>query len=152
MDNVDISRSCLGGKQNVDILFFRQAAAMPEQLKNLLIRRLKAEMEARELSDNELSRLATKKGYKLAQNTISLIKRGKMNPSVDKLEALAAGLDVPAWLLLAEGVAVEHKVIKPLVAEHKKVLELPPPYPKIFRDKPQDFHKSPQQKRKKRVR
>lgn len=149
MNDMTLAESCLVGKQNVDKAGLVHAWPMPEHLKDLLIRRLNEEMERQEISDNELSRRAAKKGYKIAQNTVSLIKSGGMNLSLKKLEALAAGLDVPAWLLLAEGVEVEHHVVRPVAKAQQNVLELPPAFPKIFSKKQAKVHQTRKQSHKK---
>jgi transcriptional regulator with XRE-family HTH domain len=128
---------------------------MQHDLQKHFIQRLTEEMEARGLSDNQLAKNAKSKGYSIGQTTISLIKRGKQNPSLQKIQAIADGLGLPAWFLLADPAQVEQRILRPVVQPQpngtKKVLELPSPYPKIFSEKARKSHKSPQPQRKKRV-
>lgn len=110
-------------------------------LQRLFVQRLKEEM-GDDLSDNELARRA---GGSISQTMISAIKRFAHDPSLEKVEALAGALGVPAWYLLTSRDRVQQTVITTPVKKtlQTKVLELPRPYPKIFGKKSQTPNGTP---------
>lgn len=60
----------------------------------------KALREASQKTQPQVAATAREAGYTIDQGTISRIERGKIVPSLDVLEALAAGLDAEPWQLL----------------------------------------------------
>ena len=102
-------------------------AALP----SLFARRLQEEMGKRKLSANALARiLRGRVGYA----SISRILSGKQDPTLDKVDALAEAVGMPAWALLTEEKNLEQVVIRP----PSNVVRLPDPYPKIFDKKPHE--------------
>jgi hypothetical protein len=118
-------------------------------LQELFVQRLMEEMG--DMSDNELARRS--RGA-ISQTMISAIKRYHHDPSLEKVDAIAAALGVPSWFLVIERDQVPQRVISPPVNKplQTKVLELPRPYPKIFGKKShsangnQKFKKMPTKK------
>ena len=101
---------------------------MRETLQNLVVRRLAEEMQERRLSANSLARIC-----KVGQTSISRILAGKQDPSLEKIEELAAGLGVPPWYLLVEREATASKVISPPSPKPREVVvSLRAPYPRVF--------------------
>lgn len=125
---------------------------MPDELKKLFVQRLDDEMRRKGVSANQLSRIAKLQGNRISQTAISNILRGEQDPSLSKLQAIAKALDLPAWSLLINGSQLEYKIIRPVVAEPKNVVDLPSPYPRVFDAKPSESHKKSPPARKKRVR
>jgi transcriptional regulator with XRE-family HTH domain len=107
------------------------------ELQRLFVQRLREEMgedTENEISDNELARRS--KGA-ISQTMISAIKRFAHDPSLEKVQAIAEALGVPAWFLMTPKDRVQQRVISPPIKESlqtttTKVVELPPRYPKIF--------------------
>jgi transcriptional regulator with XRE-family HTH domain len=133
MIDVTLAGYALKGKRYVASRELVQLTPMSEpDLGKLFLLRLKAEMDGRQISANQLARLAKNRGHKIGQTTISLILKGKMSPTIKKLQAIAAGLDVPAWYLLTNNVHIEERIVRPFVAAQQNVTQLPNPYPPIF--------------------
>lgn len=99
-------------------------------LQQTFARRVREEMEARQMSGNALAGLAKKMGRRLGQPTISRILEGKQDPSLERVSAVAEALGLPAWYLLSEASQAEERVIRP-PALPQKVVRLSSPYPKL---------------------
>jgi transcriptional regulator with XRE-family HTH domain len=104
---------------------------MKSDLQKLFIRRLGEEMDARAMSDNALAKLARTIGHEIGQTSISAIRRGKQDPSLEKVNALADALGIPAWVLFMEPGQIEQRVIRP-AALPKNVVKLANPYPPML--------------------
>ena len=92
------------------------------------MRRLKEEMHARGLSSNALARLCKDRKLDVGYATISRILSGKQDPTLQKVDALAEAIGLPAWAMMTGADQLEQVVIKP----PQNVVRLPAPYPKIF--------------------
>lgn len=64
------------------------------------------------------------KGFKIDQKTISRIERGEMSPTLDSLEALAAGLGYSPWELLTPNFDPKNRpVLKEATEAERKLWE-----------------------------
>jgi transcriptional regulator with XRE-family HTH domain len=123
---------CYVRKRYVANPAFGHAEGMKSDLQKLFVRRLGEEMDVRAMSDNGLAKLARTIGHEIGQTTISAIRRGKQDPSLEKVNALADALGVPAWALFMEAGHIEQRVIRP-AALPKNVVKLANPYPPMLR-------------------
>lgn len=114
-------------------------------LEELFAARLKAEMQERKVSANELSKAAKRRGFKLGQRSVSRMLELKQSPTLQKIYEISETLGLPAWFFLTEEKAVEQRVISP-----PNVVNLPPRYPKIFGEKPDQAPGKPKSFAKKR--
>lgn len=99
------------------------------ELQRQFVERLVEEMTQRDISDNALARASQ---GRISQTMISAIKRFDHDPTLEKVNAIADALGVPAWFLMTR--QGEQRVITP----PKNVVHLPSPYPKIFSRKPEE--------------
>lgn len=109
------------------------SSVVQKSLDDVVVARLKAEMDRRRESANSLARKCKLLGYRTGQTTISAILRGKQSARVETLEKLAAVLEIEPWLLLTEPGALESLLARSgrpaLPAPTATVHQLaPPPY------------------------
>ena len=77
------------------------AESMPNRtLQQVLAANAKSLRKSNQQTQPEVSSAARHKGYVIDQGTISRIERLEFNPSLDVVEALAAGLGCEPWQLL----------------------------------------------------
>jgi transcriptional regulator with XRE-family HTH domain len=99
---------------------------MRSDLQKLFIRRLGEELEARHLSHNTLAKQAKTKGLELSQVSVSRILRGKQDPTLEKIDAIAQVLDIPAWILFTDQYTVEQRVFRmPGATQKGNISKLP---------------------------
>lgn len=82
-------------------------------LQLMFARRVKEEMEARGFSGNEMAKQAKNHGHKLIQSTVSRVLVAKQDPGLQKVEAIAAALNLPAWYLQKDPTEAERIVFGP---------------------------------------
>lgn len=107
MDASRLSVSALGVNARAYSRDFCDAQRMGEEdnlpeLYRLFKRRLQEEMDARQLSQNAISRAAQKAGHDLRQSSISRILKGKQDPTLGTINAIVDVIGLPAWYLLTE--------------------------------------------------
>lgn len=80
------------------------SAEMPKnkKLKEIVGENVKAVMTEKKLSQPKVSAAAKKVGTPVDQTTVGRVCRAEFPATVDTLEAIANGLDVPAWHLFLE--------------------------------------------------
>jgi transcriptional regulator with XRE-family HTH domain len=98
-------------------------------LQRTVVRRLREEMHVKVFSQAALSRTAKRLGYELSQPTIGRILAGKLDPSLQTLQAIAHALGIPPWYLLTERDQVEERIIR----TPKNVVPIPSPYTGVER-------------------
>lgn len=91
-------------------------------------------MRARGLSANALARHCKDRELDVGYASISRILAGKQDPTLEKVDALAEAIGLPAWAFMTEADALEQTVIRP----PQNVLKLPDPYPRIFGKKTEE--------------
>ena len=84
---------------------------MKSDLQGVFVKRVAEEMSSRGISANTLAKMAKAKHHKIGQTTISLILRGKLDPSLEKVFAISEALGLPAWFLMTDTAHVEQRVI-----------------------------------------
>lgn len=108
---------------------FCDALPVLNDLQQVFVERLKAEMEQAGVSGNQLAQRA-----KIGQSTVSRVLSGKQDPTLGMIGQMANAIGLPAWSLLLEADNIEQRVIRPrtnVVPQHK-VVKLPSPYQPIF--------------------
>jgi transcriptional regulator with XRE-family HTH domain len=94
-------------------------------LQLVFAKRLKEELDSREMSANALAKAAKARGFKLGQRSVSRMLELKQDPTLEKVYEISQTLGLRAQDLIEDAVTA---VKKPL----QNVVSLPPRYPKIF--------------------
>lgn len=98
---------------------------MAHPLQLMFVKRLKEEMESRQLSANGLAKAAKQLGFRLGQRSVSRILELKQDPTLQKVLEISQTLDVPVKALISDS---SQDIKKPL----QNVVQMQAPYPKIF--------------------
>lgn len=135
MAALNLSVSAYGVNADVNSRLFCDADAVADKkwksdLQAMFAKRLGEEMDERKLSGNDLARIAQKSGRRLGQPTISRILNGKQDPGLEKIDAIADALGLPAWYLMTDAAHVEQRVIRTPPAPN--VVKLASPYQRIL--------------------
>lgn len=129
---------------NVDRPPFCHARPVEESLQKKFGRRLAEEMKARSVSGGELARRVAGLGEKFGVSTISRIKNGLQNPSLDVVDKICRAMDLPAWFLMTDDAQVEQRVIK---TPSQKVVSLGVKYPSALPNSDKKIEKTKQKSR-----
>lgn len=135
MAPVNLSVSAYGVNADVHARRFCDAMSVAKapwksDLQETFARRVREELGRRQMSGNALARLAESMNLELGQPSVSRILKGKQDPSLEIVAAIAQALGVPAWYLMTEASQVEERVIR-TPAMQQKVVRLRSPYPSI---------------------
>lgn len=77
-------------------------------LKDVLAENVRAAMAAKGMKQQHVAALAKQKGMPIDQTTVGRIARAEIPTTVEKLQALAAGLGLEPWQLLLDGLDMKH--------------------------------------------
>lgn len=110
------------------LIWHTLGVAHPLQL--TFVKRLKEELESREMSANALAKAAKARGFKLGQRSVSRILGLKQDPTLQKVWEISQTLGLSNIGLFEDAVTA---VKKPL----QNVVALPPRYPQVFKNKSQ---------------
>jgi len=85
---------------------YRADVPKSKDLKTVVAENVRAVMAAKKLSQPQVALLAKQKGEKIDQTTVGRIARAEIPTTLDKLEALCAGLGLEPWQILMPGLDV----------------------------------------------
>lgn len=103
---------------------------MHSKLQALFVERLKEELADKKLTPNAFAVLAKQHG--VGYGSIFRILKGKQDPTLSMVNAIADALGLPTWYLLTRKDQVEERVIR----MPANVVTLPDPYRRIMPPKP----------------